>query len=163
MCIGSLLICAALFRGISGYGAPFLMLVFAAGVITCTFYGWLPLYLPELFPPAFARPGRASRQLRAHFRRAGALQMGALMQVFGGSYARAGAVITLIYVWAWAPSGLGRRTKGARCRSEVLSGMGFSHVPWRTRAEARATFGTKRRGAFRYAIGSRVGAPALGA
>ena len=31
------------------FGTPFLVTVFIAGGFTASFYGWLPLYLPELF------------------------------------------------------------------------------------------------------------------
>ena len=98
-CLGSLIGCALLFRGIDTYGPPFLILTFIVGAFTAAFYGWLPLYLPELFPTRVRATGQglsynAGRILAA----VGALQMGALMQSFDGSYARAGAIITLIYV-----------------------------------------------------------------
>jgi SHS family sialic acid transporter-like MFS transporter len=66
--------------------------------LTAAFYGWLPLYLPELFPTRVRATAQGlafntGRVLAA----VGALQMGALMQTFHGSYAQAGAVITLVY------------------------------------------------------------------
>jgi hypothetical protein len=72
---------------------------FLVGAMTASFFGWLPLYLPELFPTRVRATAQglaynAGRILAA----VGALQMGALMREFGGSYARAGAVITLVYV-----------------------------------------------------------------
>jgi uncharacterized protein (AIM24 family) len=84
-----------------------------ASVITSTFYGWLPLYLPELFPTRVRATGQGialniGRVLAA----AGALQMGALMQAFHGSYAGAGAVITLIYAPGLFVIWLGPETKG---------------------------------------------------
>lgn len=99
LCLGSLLTCGWLFRGVHSYGVLFLALTFAVGGLTATFYGWLPLYLPELFPTRVRATGQglsfnAGRILAA----VGALQMGALMQTFEGSYAKAGAVISLVYV-----------------------------------------------------------------
>ncbi|MDB6128321.1 MAG: naiP, partial [Verrucomicrobia bacterium] len=99
MCLGSLVSCAALFRGNASYGTEFLALTFLVGAMTASFFGWLPLYLPELFPTRV----RATAQGLAYnagrvFAAVGALQMGSLMREFHGSYARAGAVITLIYV-----------------------------------------------------------------
>ena len=99
LCLGSLLTCGWLFRGIDSYGPMFLVLTFVVGGFTATFYGWLPLYLPELFPTRVRATGQglsfnAGRILAA----AGALQMGVLMQTFDGSYAKAGAIITLVYV-----------------------------------------------------------------
>ena len=99
MCSGSLVACAVLFRGFDSYGPAFLGMTFIVGALTASFYGWLPLYLPELFPTRVRATGQglafnAGRILAA----VGALQMGALMQTFDGSYAKAGAIITLVYV-----------------------------------------------------------------
>jgi MFS family permease len=98
LCLGSLISCAWLFRGIDTYGTPFLTLTFVVGAVTAAFFGWLPLYLPEIFPTRVRATAQglsfnAGRILAA----VGALQMGALMQTFHGSYAQAGAVITLVY------------------------------------------------------------------
>jgi SHS family sialic acid transporter-like MFS transporter len=99
LCLGSLLSCAWLFRGIDTYGTPFLALTFLVGAITAAFYGLMPLYMPELFPTRV----RATAQGVAFnagriIATVGVLQMGVLMQTFNGSYAKAGAVITLVYV-----------------------------------------------------------------
>lgn len=99
LCLGSLLSCAWLFRTVDSYGTEFLAMTFVVGAITAAFFGWLPLYLPELFPTRV----RATAQGLAYntgriLAAIGALQMGALMQTFGGSYAQAGAVVTLVYV-----------------------------------------------------------------
>ncbi|RXK56066.1 MFS transporter [Oleiharenicola lentus] len=98
--LGSLVSCALLFRGVDTYGATFLTLTFIVGAITAAFFGWLPLYLPEIFPTRVRATAQglsfnAGRILAA----VGALQMGALMQTFHGSYAQAGAVISLVYVF----------------------------------------------------------------
>jgi SHS family sialic acid transporter-like MFS transporter len=100
LCLGSLLSCAWLFRGIDSYGPSFLTLTFVVGAITAAFFGWMPLYLPELFPTRVRATAQglsfnAGRILAA----IGALQMGALMQTFHGSYAQAGAVISLVYAF----------------------------------------------------------------
>lgn len=113
LCLGSLLACAWLFRGFDSYGVPFLALTFVVGGLTAAFYGWLPLYLPELFPTRVRATGQglsynAGRILAA----VGAVQMGALMQTFDGSYAKAGAVITLVYVIGLGIIWLAPETKG---------------------------------------------------
>ena len=98
LCLLSLLICAGLFRFVGQYGAIFLLLVFLAGSVTAAFYGWLPLYLPELFPTRVRATGQGlcfnfGRILAA----GGALAQGQLVSAYGGSYAKAGATITLVY------------------------------------------------------------------
>lgn len=105
LCLGSLLTCAYLFRWqlmvhpqVDGW---FLAVVALVGALTASFYGWLPLYLPELFPTRLRATGQgfsynAGRAVAA----VGALSTGFLMTkaVFNGNYAQAGAVISLIYV-----------------------------------------------------------------
>lgn len=113
LCLGSLVTCAVLFRGVHNYGPVFLVLVFAVGALTASFYGFFPLYLPELFPTRVRATGQglsynAGRILAA----AGALQMSALMTMFDGSYAKAGAIITLVYVVGMVVIWLAPETKG---------------------------------------------------
>ncbi len=99
LCLVSLLSCAWLFRGIDAYGPLFLVLCFIVGTTTAAFYGWLPLYLPELFPTRVRATGQGiAFNAGRVFAAIAAVQMGTLMGMFGGSYARAGAIITLIYV-----------------------------------------------------------------
>jgi hypothetical protein len=77
----------------------FLGLVFLTGAITAAFYGWFPLYLPELFPTRVRATGQGvaynfGRILAA----VGALVQGKLVANYSGSYARAGAAVSLVYV-----------------------------------------------------------------
>lgn len=99
LCLASLAVCTALFRGTQAFDTTFCILVFAAGCFTASFYGWMPLYFPELFP---TRVRATAQGLAFNFGRIlagiGALQMGALMQQFNGSYAMAGATIVLVYI-----------------------------------------------------------------
>jgi MFS transporter, SHS family, sialic acid transporter len=102
--VGSLVICAYLFRChfaihpmLDGW---FLIAVSLTGFFTASFYGWLPLYLPELFPTRVRATGQGfgynfGRIIAA----GGALYMSHLLDdVFRGDYAKAGAVISLIYL-----------------------------------------------------------------
>jgi SHS family sialic acid transporter-like MFS transporter len=99
LCLLSLIVCTFLFRAIAGVGAPFFIMVALVGFSTAAFYGWLPLYLPELFPTRVRATGQG---LAFNFGRIlaaiGAWQMGPLMAFFGKSYANAGATIVLIYI-----------------------------------------------------------------
>jgi MFS family permease len=99
LCLSSLLVCAYLFRFVHIYGSTFLVMVFLGGATTAAFYGWLPLYLPELFPTRVRATAQgvafnSGRILAA----LGAWQLGELMNFFDKSYAKAGATITLIYL-----------------------------------------------------------------
>jgi len=113
LCLASLLSCAYLFRGVTTYGGLFLAMTLVVGIATAAFFGWLPLYLPELFPTRVRATGQgvcynSGRILAA----IGALEMGHLLQHYAGSYARAGAAITLIYGLGLAIIWLGPETKG---------------------------------------------------
>jgi MFS transporter, SHS family, sialic acid transporter len=113
LCTVSLLSCGVLFRVVSEFGTAFLVGAFVAGAATAAFYGWLPLYLPELFPTRARATGQglsynAGRILAA----AGALTQGQLVTYYQGSYARAGAVVTLIYAAGMVLIWFGRETKG---------------------------------------------------
>jgi MFS family permease len=113
LCLGSLVTCAILFRSFDSYGPAFLTMVFVVGALTASFYGFFPLYLPELFPTRVRATGQglsynAGRILAA----AGALQMSALMGMFDGSYAKAGAIITLVYLVGMVVIWLAPETKG---------------------------------------------------
>jgi MFS family permease len=114
ICLSSLVGCSVIFRCISHYGPPFLAMTFVVGATTGSFFGWAPLYLPELFPTHFRATGQgfaynAGRAIAA----VGALQMSALMRHYDANLARAGAVVTLIYgigmilIW-FAPETKGR-------------------------------------------------------
>ena len=99
LCLSSLLLCGFLFRAVGEYGALFLVMVFLVGGVTAAFYGWFPLYLPELFPTRVRATGQgvsynSGRMLAA----VGALTQGQLVAHYDRSYAKAGAVITLIYL-----------------------------------------------------------------
>jgi MFS family permease len=116
--LGSLLVCAYLFRWHLGlFGEVdwrFLAVVLVTGALTASFYGWLPLYLPELFPTRVRATGQGfayncGRVIAA----AGALSTGFLMQgVFAGDYARACATISLVYVAGLALVWLAPETRG---------------------------------------------------
>ncbi len=113
LCLLSLGSCAFLFRVLNGYDWLFVATVGFVGAVTAAFYGWLPLYLPELFPTRI----RATAQgLSFNFGRilaaAGALHMGELVRMLGGNYAAAGATITLIYAVGLVVIWLAPETKG---------------------------------------------------
>jgi MFS transporter, SHS family, sialic acid transporter len=98
LCLGSLLVCAFLFRTLSEYNSLFIVTVFLAGCFTAAFYGWFPLYLPELFPTRMRATGQGvSYNFGRVFAAVGAVAGGQLVAFFDGSYAQAGALVTLVY------------------------------------------------------------------
>jgi len=113
LCLGSLLICAFLFRTLSEYDTLFVVTVFFAGCFTAAFYGWFPLYLPELFPTRVRATGQGvSYNFGRIFAAVGAMAGGQLVAYFDGSYAEAGAVVTLIYVLGLVLIWFAPETKG---------------------------------------------------
>jgi MFS family permease len=110
----SLLSCGLLFRCLNlSDGLLFWLVAWFAGGVTAAFYGWLPLYLPELFPTRVRATGQGvSFNFGRILAAVGALQMGTLVSVLGGNYADAGATITLIYVLGLVLIWLAPETKG---------------------------------------------------
>jgi MFS family permease len=99
LCIGSLASVVALYQLNTEFGLPLLFWAFVAGGITASFYGWLPLYLPELFPTRIRATGQGfSFNFGRIIAAVGALQTGALMAFFGGDYPQAASVMGLIYL-----------------------------------------------------------------
>lgn len=113
LCLASLGLCALLFRTIHEFNGLFLFAAFAVGTATASFYGWFPLYFPELFPTRVRATGQgvcynSGRVLAA----VGALTQGQLVGFFGGSYAQAGAIVTLVYVVGMVMICFAPETKG---------------------------------------------------
>jgi SHS family sialic acid transporter-like MFS transporter len=73
-------------------------MVFVLGLVSTIFFGWLPLYLPELFPTEARSTGAGvsfnSGRILAG---CGVLATGAITAAFGGDYGRAGSITTLVY------------------------------------------------------------------
>ena len=113
LCLSSLVACNYMFRFVDAYGGEFLLLSYLAGLTTASFFGWLPLYLPELFPTRVRATGQGLCYNTGRiFAAVGAIQMGWLMEQYGGSYARAGATITLIYLLGMVVIWFAPETKG---------------------------------------------------
>lgn len=99
LCFLSLGLCAWMWRGFAIYDATLMAVIFAVGAATAAFYGWLPLYLPELFPTRSRATGQGlGYNLGRVLAAVGAIYNGQLVAHYRGSYARAGAVVTLIYI-----------------------------------------------------------------
>ena len=113
LCLGSLISSVVFFQVNKSFGPMFLATVFVAGGLTASFYGWLPLYLPELFRTNV----RATAQgFSFNFGRilaaVAALQTGALVGLFPGGLPVACSVMSLVYVVGMIVIWLGPETKG---------------------------------------------------
>ncbi|HWH72585.1 MAG TPA: MFS transporter, partial [Candidatus Sulfotelmatobacter sp.] len=113
LCLGSLLSCGYLFRFVGEYNGLFLLMVLLVGGTTAAFFGWLPLYLPELFPTRVRATGQGICYNSGRiFAMIGAIEMGQLLKYYEGSYARAGATITLVYALGMLIIWLAPETRG---------------------------------------------------
>jgi MFS family permease len=83
LCILSLASTWLFYIANQSYGGSFLFTVFLIGGFTASFYGWLPLYLPELFPTNVRATGQGfSFNFGRILAAIGALQTGTLMGTF---------------------------------------------------------------------------------
>jgi MFS transporter, SHS family, sialic acid transporter len=106
---GAVVLTTLMFLGTAPLRASFLPIVFAQGFVATLFFGWLPLYLPELFPTRVRATGSGIAYNVGRFATAlGVFGAGVLFAALGGSYSKVGATCGLIYalglvvIW-WAP------------------------------------------------------------
>jgi hypothetical protein len=77
--------------------------VFLLGLVATLFFGWLPLYLPELFPTRVRATGTGvTYNVGRLASAAGVLGAGQLMMWFGGDYAKVGAATAWVYALGMA-------------------------------------------------------------
>ena len=107
--LGAMVLTMAMFQITAPLRPSFFPIVFAQGFVATLFFGWLPLYLPELFPTHVRAAGSGiSYNVGRFATAAGVLTAGFLFSALGGSYASVGTVASLIYglgmlaIW-WAP------------------------------------------------------------
>ncbi len=76
----------------------FLGAVFALGLVGTSFYGWLPYFIPELFPTRVRATGAGvAFNFGRVFSAAAILASGALTVLFGGDIGKMGAATSLVY------------------------------------------------------------------
>ncbi|NLN75306.1 MAG: MFS transporter [Armatimonadetes bacterium] len=114
-CVTSLASVMILYGCVTTFGPALLWLALVAGICTTTFFGWLPLYLPELFPTRIRATGEG---ITFNFGRiiaaAGVVfGMGQLVSTFG-SYAKAATVVGMIYVLGLVLIWFAPETKGQK-------------------------------------------------
>ncbi len=96
--LGSVSLTIAMFQLTAPLQASFLPIVFAQGFVATLFFGWLPLYLPELFPTHVRATGSGiSYNVGRFATAAGVLAAGLVFTALGGSYPAVGTAAALIY------------------------------------------------------------------
>ena len=96
--IGSFALTYAMFQWTAPLQPSFFPIVFAQGLVATLFFGWLPLYLPELFPTHVRATGSGiSYNVGRFATAAGVLVAGAIFTALGGSYPAVGAAAACIY------------------------------------------------------------------
>ncbi len=113
--LGATALTLAMFRWTAPLQAGFHTVVFVQGLVATLFFGWLAVYLPQMFPTRVRATGSGVAYNAGRFATAaGVLAAGGLFTYFGGDYARVGTACSLIYavgaiaVW-WLPSEANRR------------------------------------------------------
>jgi MFS family permease len=99
--------------GLPPFDATFVLFSGLLGLVSAAFYGWLPLYLPELFPTAVRATGQGfgfnfGRVIAA----VGQLQMANLLATFDNDYGRACAVVAGVYLAGLVLIAVAPETKG---------------------------------------------------
>jgi MFS transporter, SHS family, sialic acid transporter len=109
MCLATVITTVVMFQATAPMQSGFLVIVFAQGFIATLLFGWLALFLPELFPTRVRATGSGLSYNSGRFATAaGVLVAGMIFTQLGGSYPTVGTACALIYaigcivIW-WAP------------------------------------------------------------
>lgn len=113
LCVASIGGTLLLYQANHEYGGFFLFSTFVAGTVTASFYGFFPLYLPELLPTAVRATGQGfAYNFGRIIAAVGGLQTANLMKFFGGSFPKAASCMAAIYVIGIVIVWFGPETKG---------------------------------------------------
>ena len=95
---GACALTVAMFQATKPLEPGFHAVVFAQGFVSTLFFGWLALFLPELFPTHVRATGTGLAYNSGRFATAaGVLAVGLLFTALGGDYPRVGALCASIY------------------------------------------------------------------
>jgi SHS family sialic acid transporter-like MFS transporter len=96
--LGSLALSSYIFRALTPMDREFLWATFALGLVTTSFFGWLPYFLPDLFPTRVRATGSGvSYNFGRILSAAAVLSSTALSDVFRGDISKMGATTSLVY------------------------------------------------------------------
>jgi SHS family sialic acid transporter-like MFS transporter len=113
LCVGSLAVVPGFYLTQTAVNGTFFILAFFMGAITASFYGWLPLFLPENFRTEVRATGQG---FAFNFGRIvaaiGVLQLGNLAAQFAGGLPMACASLSAVYLCGMGLIWLAPETKG---------------------------------------------------
>jgi MFS family permease len=113
LCATSIAGTLLLYQANHSYTNFFLFCTFIAGTVTASFYGFFPLYLPELLPTAVRATGQGfAYNFGRIIAAVGTLQTANLMKFFGDSFPKAASCMAAIYVVGIFLVWFGPETKG---------------------------------------------------
>ena len=96
--LGATLLTVTMFQWTAPLQPSFHPVVFVQGFVATLFFGWLAVFLPELFPTRVRASGSGLAFNSGRFATAaGVLLAGSLFTFLGGDYARVGTICSLIY------------------------------------------------------------------
>ena len=98
--LGAVVLTTYMFQATGPLRPGFHAVVLAQGFVSTLFFGWLALYLPELFPTEVRATGSGLAYNSGRFATAaGVLLAGFLFSALGGDYPRVGAICAMIYAF----------------------------------------------------------------
>jgi MFS family permease len=113
MCLVSAVSMVGFYRLNTEFGVAFVLSAGWLGIASASFYGWLPLYLPELFRTAVRATGQG---FAFNFGRIiaaiGTLQMSNVLGIFDHDYGKACALVAGVYVLGLVLISLAPETRG---------------------------------------------------
>jgi hypothetical protein len=113
LCIGTIAAALFFYQFNDSYGPVFLVSIFLFGGVSAAFYGFFPLYLPELFPTRVRATGQGfSYNFGRIIAAVGGLQTATFIALFHGDFATAGSVMSAIYLVGIVIIWLAPETKG---------------------------------------------------
>ena len=96
--LGAVILTLSMFLLTAPMRPEFHAIVFAQGIVSTLFFGWLALYLPELFPTPVRATGSGLAYNSGRFATAGGVLLaGFLFSALGGDYSHVGAMCAIVY------------------------------------------------------------------
>ena len=113
LCVATMAMMALLYLTCDTYGPRFLWLIALTGVPTTAFFGWLPLYLPELFPTRLRTTGEGfTFNVGRVVSGLGVFGTAGFVNLLDGSIPHASFVMSMVYLVGLGLIWLGPELKG---------------------------------------------------